>query len=364
MKIFNLKIKIVLILLFPMALLVKELLYLNPALTEKLYSRLLYPPIGMVLSNISGILPISLAEMLVYALVASIVYFLIRFIKRLFKSCNKLKTALDAFINALCALSIVYCLFLLLWGFNYYRQPLAYSIGYTVEKSTVDDLKGLSSALIDKTNQLRTEVKENKSGIMYLDLGFKGAVRRADIGFQKISIDFPIFKGSFGIPKGVILSRQLSYTGIAGIYFPFTGEANVNKLVPDSMLASTFSHEMAHQRGFAREDEANYIAYLASKAHDDVDFQYSGYLLATIYSMNALYEYDVEGYRELSAKYSEGVRRDLAYNSDFWKQFEGPAEKLQEKLNDTYLKSDKQADGIYSYGRMVDLLLAEYKNNK
>jgi hypothetical protein len=362
MKIARFKTKILLILLFPIILLIKEILYLNPALTENLYSRLFFPPIGMFLSKLSGFLPISFAEFLVYALVAASVYLLIRLLVRFIKSRNKLETSLNAIINGLCTLSIVYCLFLLLWGFNYYRQPLAYSIGYTTSKSTVADLKGLCTILIDKTNQLRTEVRENEEGIMVLDGGFKSAVRRADIGYQNLSKTFTTFKGSYGIPKGITFSRQFCYTGIAGIYFPFTGEANVNKLMPDFMLPSTISHEMAHQRGFAREDEANFIAYLVCKAQDDVDFQYSGYLLAMIYSMNAIHDYDIESYNELAVKYDEGVRRDLKYYSDFWKQFEGPVEEFQEKVNDTYLKSNKQADGIYSYGRMVDLLLAEYRN--
>jgi hypothetical protein len=362
MKIPRLKIKVALILLLPIALLIKELLYFKPALTEALYSRLLYPPIGKLLSNLSGLLPISLAEILLYSFIAAMIVTFIKFIFNLWKSDNKLQSALHAILNALCTISIAYCLFLLLWGFNYYRQPLAYSLGYRIEKSTIADLKELSSTLIDKTNQLRAEVKENEAGIMYLDSGFKGAIKRADAGYQKLSTTYPIFKGTFGRAKGVILSRQLCYTGIAGIYFPYTGEANVNKLVPDFMLPSTINHEMAHQRGFAREDEANFIAYLTCKAHEDVDFQYSGYLLATIYSMNTLYQYDIESYKKLTAKYSEGVKRDLKYNTEFWKQFEGPVEELQERVNDTYLKSNKQTDGIYSYGRMVDLLLAEYKN--
>jgi hypothetical protein len=362
MKIYRLKTKMILVLLFPVMLLFKELMYSNPAFTEKLYSRLLYPPMGKLLSNISGLLPVSLAELLVYAFVAVITYVLIRFIYSLMKSDSKLQTALNSILNALCTISIAYCLFLLLWGFNYYRQPLAYSIGYTIEKSTVTDLKDLCASLIDKTNQLRTEVKENEAGIMYLAGGFNGAAKHADMGYQNLSVTYPIFEGTYGKPKGIILSHPFSYTGIAGIYVPFTGEANVNKLVPDFMLPSTISHEMAHQRGFAREDEANFISYLVCKVHDDVDFQYSGYLLATIYAMNAMHEYDIEGFKELAAKYSEGVKRDFKYHSDFWKQYEGPTQELQEKINDTYLKSNKQADGIYSYGRMVDLLLAEYRS--
>jgi hypothetical protein len=299
---------------------------------------------------------------MLYTFIALAICILIRFLYRFIKSVNKLQASLNAIINVLCAVSITYCLFLLLWGFNYYRQPLAYSIGFTTSKSTVADLKGLCTALIDKTNQLRAEVKENEAGVMYIEGGFNNAANRAITGYQKLSTAYPIFKGSYGRPKGVLLSRQLSYTGIAGIYFPFTGEANVNKLIPEAFLPSTISHEMAHQRGFAREDEANFIGYLVCKAHKDVDFQYSGYLLATIYSMNALYKYDIDSHNELTAKYSEGVKRDLQSNSDFWKQFEGPVEEMQERINDSYLKSNKQADGIYSYGRMVDLLLAEYRS--
>lgn len=362
MKIEKLKLKIALILLLPFALLIRELLYFNPSLTEMYYSRFLYPPIGKTLSNISGLISASMAEALVLAATAAIIYYFIRFLYKIFKSNSKLQYALNSLIKLICTISVAYSLFLLLWGFNYYRQPLAYSIGYTIEKSTVEDLKSLCSSLIEETNKLRLEVKENTAGVMYIDLGYISAERRVEIGYENLSKAYPIFKGSYGKPKAVKLSQQLCYTGIAGIYFPFTGEANFNKLVPDFMLPSTISHEMAHQRGFAREDEANFIAYLTCKAHKDADFQYSGYLLATIYSMNALHDYDLDSYKELTAKYNDGVKRDLKYLSSFWEQFEGPAEEIQERINDTYLKSNKQADGIYSYGRMVDLLLAEYKS--
>jgi len=361
MKIAKLKLKLIIISFLPIMLLLKELLYLKPDITEKLFSRLIYPPIGKALSMLSGLLPFSLAELLVIILIALAVFLIIRFIYKLIRSRNKPNTIFNGLINTLCILSIAYSLFLLLWGFNYYRQPLAYSLGYKIEKSTVADLEELNLDLINKTNQLRKNVAEDTAGIMVINGGFKNAIQRSALGYQKLSKDYPFLRGSFGIPKGIVLSNQLSYMGISGIYFPYTGEANVNKLVPYSMLPSTIYHEMAHQRGFAREDEANFIAYLTCKAHPDVDFQYSGYLLATIYSMNALYKYNIDSYNELSAYYSEGVKRDLKYNYEYWKQFEGPVEELQERINDTYLKSNKQADGIYSYGRMVDLLLAEQK---
>jgi hypothetical protein len=156
----------------------------------------------------------------------------------------------------------------------------------------------------------------------------------------------------------------MSYTGITGVYFPFTGEANVNVSVPDSDIPATSCHEMAHQRGFAREDEANYIAYLTCKMHPDVDFQYSGTLLALIETTNALYNQDPSAFKELRSKYSDGLIRDLGAINEYWEHYEGPVNEVSNKINDAYLKANNQSDGVQSYGRMVDLLLAEYGEGK
>lgn len=118
----------------------------------------------------------------------------------------------------------------------------------------------------------------------------------------------------------------MSYTGITDIYIPYTGEANINVNGTDMMLPSTVLHEMAHQRGFAIEDEANYIAYLSCTMYPDVDFQYSGVMLALIHSMNALASKDMDEYIKLTKIYSEGVRRDIRYYSNIWKQYEGKLE--------------------------------------
>ena len=94
----------------------------------------------------------------------------------------------------------------------------------------------------------------------------------------------------------------MSYTNITGIYSPFTAEANVNVSVPKSTLLFTTMHEMAHQRGFASENEANFIAYLTCIAHPDVDFQYSGYLNALNYVNRALALVDCRNTHHLKRK--------------------------------------------------------------
>ncbi len=69
-------------------------------------------------------------------------------------------------------------------------------------------------------------------------------------------------------------------------------EANYNGHMPEMDIPSTVCHELSHLKGFMREDEANFIAYLACRQSDSAAFRYSGALLAYIYSGNALYKAD------------------------------------------------------------------------
>ena len=152
----------------------------------------------------------------------------------------------------------------------------------------------------------------------------------------------------------------MNYTNITGIYSPFTAEANVNVAVPDSTLLFTTMHEMAHQRGYASENEANFIAFLTCIHHPDPDFIYAGYLSALNYTNVALAKVDSESLIELNAQLSDGVRRDMRYLNEFWAQYDGKVEKTFNTMNQTYLTLNGVIDGVQSYGRVVDLLLTYY----
>ena len=82
--------------------------------------------------------------------------------------------------------------------------------------------------------------------------------------------------------------------------------------------------------------------------------------LALIHTMNALYAQDSERAMTLRKTYSEGLNRDMAYYSKFWKAYEGQTNEVADQVNDTYLKASGETDGVKSYGRMVDLLLGYY----
>lgn len=335
-----------------------EVLKTSPSSIEMYYSRGIYPLIIGLLNRISGWIPFSLFETVLYSLLFALFGGLLLLGWRLFLN-QQVERGLWA-VSLLRFLSVALgfvILFNVLWGFNYHRLPLAEQMGIRMTMHSRSELSALCTDLIKEANALSLTVERDADGAMMPHAGVNGVLTRTGEGFLSTNGSMPLFNDRFANPKPVWNSTAMSYAGIAGMYSPFTGEANVNMLLPTAMLPATAMHEMAHVYGYAREDEANFIAWLTCRFHPDSDFRYSGSLLGLIYGMDALYTVDPDEYQRLKKDYSNGVKADLAANNAFWKQYEGPAEKVHEKVNDRYLKANGQTDGVESYGRMVDLLL-------
>ena len=164
--------------------------------------------------------------------------------------------------------------------------------------------------------------------------------------------------------KEVALSELMSYTHITGVYTYFTGEANINCVFPDYTIPFTMAHEMAHQRGIAREEEANFVAFLVCLESDDPYILYSAYLNMYEYVANDLYRADKELYSTVVSKKSARISAEqTAYSEFFAKYRDSVASNVASTVNDAYLKEQGQTAGAKSYGLVVDLAVAHYKNN-
>lgn len=351
------------LLLLPLALILKEWASVHSEFTEKVYSEGIFPVISQVVGFLFGWMHFSVAELLLYIGVAAIpVYIIVQIILVIIKK-DKLLRAFSVAVNLALVWCVGYFLFIGMWGLNYYRQPLASTLGYTVEPRSVADLTELCTALAEDANEYRAEVKEDGNGRMVLAESPRDALLKVPKAYEALAGEFSGIKARPSQPKPVLLSYYMSYTNIEGIFIPFTMEPNVNVHMPQSALLSAACHEAAHAQGFAREDEANFLSYLACMASGDPELQYSGTLLALTTSMNALYSCDGDAYYKIARTYSPSVQRDLNYEYTYWKQFEGPVAEASGKMNNAYLVSNKQTDGTKSYGRMVDLLLARMLNS-
>lgn len=348
--------RLLIVLLAPLALLLILIAKNNSAFAEW-YTVYIYHYISLFWNFLSSLVPFSLAEIIVVLLIpfvlAYIIYFVIKIIR---KKGARGRTAYKAFLNAVCAISLVFFLFVSNFGICYYRSTFAEANGIEIRESTVSELYELCIDLAEQASSLREELSESDGVMTISDLNeLKSETQTA---MNSLYEEYPDIFTGYSAVKSVMLSELMSRIQITGVFFPFTFEANVNIAAPDFSIPSTMCHELAHLRGYAREDEANFIAYLACINSDNNSLKYSGCMLAFVHSVNALYDSDKEKYNEVFSHLSEKVIADLNANSEYWAAYEAPAAEAAASVNDFYLKANSQEDGTKSYGRMVDLLLA------
>lgn len=356
-----------LLLLFPISLILIFIARHSSYFAEKIYALFIYRYLSQFLSTITGIIPVSLAELIVIILPFLIVAIICRFIIRILRDKNNMKEhIIKAVINILCTGSVLLFSFVMLGGLNYYRYSFSYYSNLEVRESSIDELYEMTKALAHQANELRSKISnEDENGIFKLSKNKYQIAKEANLAMRSLAEEYQVLSGIYGSPKPIFLSSLMSYTETTGIFIPFTMEANVNVDIPDYSIPSTMMHELAHLRGFMREDEANFIAYLAGMSSDNVELMYSSTMLALISSGNALYNQNRDLYFEVRSIYSDGVVKDIRANSEYWAKYEDTVvSTVSNKINDTYLKANAQTDGVKSYGRMVDLLLAKYRADK
>ncbi len=349
--------RLFILLLIPAALVLAFTAYNSTAFAEW-YSVNIYKYISLFFNSVSALVPVSIAEIIIILLIpAALFYILFTVIRAVRKRGSRGKLLYKAFLNVLCAVSVVFFLFITNFGVCYYRCTFAEVSGMNVRDSTAGELYDLCVSLAERASQAREGLSE-RDGVMTLSEGIDGAKEKSRIAMNNLSEEYPTVTGGYSAPKPVMLSRLMSGTGITGVFFPYTFEANVNVDVPDFSIPSTMCHELAHLRGYAREDEANFISYLACINSGSDELRYSGYMLAFTYAGNELYAEDSEKYAEVCGSLSDKVIADLNNNNAYWARFETPVAEAASTINDAYLKANSQDDGAKSYGRMVDLLLA------
>lgn len=352
------------------------------------YSENLYPMLVTSIGRLWGILPFSASELGFYLLIAAFLLSLAVMVKNVVKSVKKDRAARSLqeageentgrapaegpdraagrsaaqFISSwlsgvLLAAGILAFLYTACCGINYHRRSFSEAEGIITSEYSVQDLKDVCLWLTDEVNALSGQMTRDSSGVMTLEAPEgAGAVE----AMESLAEEFSTLEGYYPKPKKLLVSEILSYQGLTGVYSPFTVEANYNGDMTAYNIPFTTCHELSHLRGFMQEEEANFIAFLACIKSERTDFQYSGYLSGWVYCMNALYRADYESWHEVRILLDETAEPDLAANNVFWDAYEGKISETAGRINDTYLKVNGQADGVQSYNRMVDLIVAYF----
>lgn len=326
------------------------------------YATTVYPIFVNVVARISSLFPFSVAEILIIALVLSVIAGIVLLIIKLVKSKGRRRQVIVRAVSlVMCAVSTLLMVFTLFCGINYQRLPFSAYSGLELRPSEKQEVYALIVLLSERLNELSETVKKDDEGVVIKD---GDLVSDSIEAMKKLAGKYPSLDTYYPRPKGMIFSEVMSYLWISGIYIPFTIEANYNTSVPESDLPFTVCHELSHLNGFMREDEANFISFLACKDSDNLYFQYSGYLFAMIYTLKSYYPVCTsEEYTQAYQLMNHQVRHQIHHRNKYFEKYETKVAEVSTAVNNVYLKANNQTDGTRSYGRMTDLLLAYYRED-
>ncbi len=343
----NKKLNLILAILMPIQWLLIQFLATKPSFIENYYSLGLYPIIARFFRIIFGWIPFSLGDIFYIILGFIIIKSIIRIIKT-----RKIKL-----LRIVANISIIYFCFHLFWGLNYFREPLQKSLQISSVDYTTDELEDFTYQLINKVNHLQIIITHNDTLKVELPHTKKELYTKVENGYSDLSQVYPQFKYKSASIKNSVISLPLTYMGFSGYLNPFTGEAQVNSLNPMVSYPITSCHEVAHQLGYAAENEANFIGFLSAINNEDVYFQYSGYYMALRYALNDLYGHDKEKYKIAFNNINKGIVKNMHESYEFWNSYQNPFEVYFKQIFNQFLKVNKQPEGIKSYNKMVGMLI-------
>ncbi len=323
-----------------------------------------YPAQGIrfVLAKITGWFPFSLAECLLLSLpILAIAYIVASSVST--KRDDSDKNFYRWLRPLTSVILVILTLFFGAFGPAYGRNKLAVNLNLNQSAVSADELYETAITVSSEADALLSSVDFDVSGASVMPYGYQELVGKMNEAFEKYAASADYISHFKSKPKAIALSEPMTYTHISGVYTFMTGESNVNTNYPDFLMPFTMAHEMAHQRGIAREDEANFVAFLVCIGSDDEYIRYSGYANMLNYLDSALAKADSELYKTfLNTKLQRELLNEFISYSEFFDKYrDSTASEVTGGVNDIFLQSQGQQAGTKSYGLVVDLAVAYYK---
>lgn len=334
-----------------------KLFSLNKSWVEYFYTYGIYPFISKFFRFLSGWIPFSLGDVLYVLAVFWLIFKIIKNIRLLYKRGWNRKIFFQKVGNAALLLLYVYVIFNLFWGLNYNRKGVASQLGLSKIDYDTSDVKMLQYLLLQKVNASRNSLIRNN--IIYPDK--KELFQRAEDCYNQAQLKYPFLNYKVSSIKSSMYGWMGNYLGFTGYYNPFTGEAQVNTTVPKFLEPYIATHEMAHQIGYAKENEANFAGYLAAVNNTDTLFHYSAYLELFMYTNREVFYFDSVVSKQSFDSLIIPVKKDI----EEWRKFNLAHQSFIEPaitwMYGKYLKLNQQPKGMRSYNEVIISLIGYYK---
>lgn len=311
-----------------------------------------------LLGRLWSLVPVSVMEWLIALFLAGNLVWLVRAVAGLVR-----RRGLGRSFRRLLALGAawlwLWCAFCWMWRAAYYADTFARRSGLSDRACSVEELAAVTRYFAQNAARLAGQVPRDGAGHFAADR--ETVFQTGPEVYENLTREFPCLAMDSVRAKPIFFSRLQSRLGFTGMYFPFTGEANVNVDAPACLVPATIAHEMAHQRMVASELEANFVGIAACVTGEDVTYQYSGYLMGLIQLCNALYDVAPQTWQAIArSTFTVELSQDWQDNNQYWAAMRSPVEDRAEQVYDSFLKDNGQSLGIRSYGACVDLLVTYF----
>jgi len=250
----------------------------------------------------------------------------------------------------LISINILYFIYQTFWGMLYFQKPLLSRD--RIKPIDTEKLKPLAEYYLQECIKLREQIHSDIFKINSVDS------LKEEIKIQQKNIAKKYKKGNnIDVAlKASIFSFPMSFTGILGYYNPFTSESQYNSNVPDTETPFTLAHESAHQIGFAREEEANFVAYLIGENTSNLEIKYSVYWFTIKNILYNIAKKDSEYSQNFIKNLPENILNDYLEERNFREKHQGKLREIFAFTNNLFLKSNRQ-EGSITYNYFIYLLL-------
>ncbi len=329
-----------------------------PEWVENNYTYGIYPVITRIQRFLFGWIPFSIGDLFYGFLLLVIIFRSYRFFKMAFQEKLNRGYFVIGLQQAIFFFLFVYVFFNLLWGLNYNRRGLSAQLGMVVKPYSLADLDTLTTGIQKRLNAYAAFVTEAQRDSFSKK---KNLFRESTLAYKNAAKQFSYLAYQPSSVKPSLFSYAGNYLGFQGYYNPFSGEAQVNTTIPRFLEPFVTAHEIAHQLGYGKENEANFVAFLACKNYDSPVFRYSMYFDIYIYALNELSKKDSAHARSFYQKLHPRVVNDIKTMRKFYASYKNPVEPVIAWFYGHFLKANNQPGGKQSYNEVVAWLVAYYK---
>jgi hypothetical protein len=315
-------------------------------LVERWYSQGLYPWVQRCLTSATNLVPVAALDL---ALGAGFVWLVLGGVRlATAQKGGRWPLALAASWRAVCLAAGLYLAFLAAWGLNYRRLPLVHGLDFQAARASAASLEDLARATVIDLNGLWSASRLPSPS---------PAPEREQLAsaFDRVqrAVGLP-GRATPGRPKWSVLDLYCTRAGVSGMTDPFFLETLVASDVLPFERPSVVAHEWGHLAGLARESEASFFGWLVCLAAGPAE-RYSGQLEMLLRVVGPL---GAASRQSVLASLRHEVREDISLIAERNRRSRWPVlSRGAWGLYDGFLRANRVASGVSSYGEVVTLVL-------